>query len=98
MNPSNQPSMDMKETSLRRLHSQFCNANNPMSSILEEIQSKLHSIKNLNYPKDSPVKSETAPYENMEGGITYELEVQMYVAHRNTMKAEEILRHLNEII
>ena len=98
-NDAVQPKNPVEETRLRRLHTQFCNANNPMEKVLAEIQSKLHSIVNLNYPKETTGEKGVAqPMDNQEGGIAYELEVQMDLAHRNTNTAEAILRHLNEII
>ena len=90
MNYANQEkSVVTNDGALVLLLNQLSNANNPMATVLDAIQLKLHKILDQNFPEPESMNKTGAEYQN--NSVCSELEIQINLAHKNTTKAEKIL-------
>lgn len=91
------PTGKISETAFRELHTQFCNVNNPLTDVLNQIQVKVDKLfKGLTEGNISEKQSTGVP--SKYGGMLYELECQKNIAYLNLSKAEQILKDLDQII
>jgi hypothetical protein len=88
---------NLKETAFREIHTQFCNANNPLTEVLNQIQAKVDKLSKGD-GENSINKTGEVCEPSKYGGMLYELECQKNVAYLNLNKAERILKDLEEII